>query len=225
MANLRSALANWLPAKRKRRRSMKPFGLLVHTSGRGVVARAERERVPPGALALAWYRRKSGVHYFVDYDGTITQMLEDDRRGAHVGVSLLQRASYLSGRWLLSKKISREAFMFWKARWPRYKSPQHLYPTSSPNSCYIGVEMVPLAERDEDTRLWFTEAQHEAVRDLALDLAERHQWPEGWMETPRLVGHEDISAFTRWDGKGGWDPGAMRLKPRFDWGRVTRSGC
>lgn len=219
MGLLRSPLANWKPAKRKRWRRMKPWGLLVHTSGRGIVERAEKRRLPPMVLALEWYRRKSGVHYVIDYDGTIFQMLEDDRRGAHVGISLLERASYLSGRWIISKKIARKSVLFWKNRWPEHESPQHLYPTASPNDCYVGVEMIPLPERRENG-LWFTDEQHEAVRSLALDLVVRHDWPLGWMETPRLVGHEDIDAFARWDGEGGWDPGAMRLKPRFDWKRI-----
>jgi len=214
----RSPLANWNPAKRKRWRRIKPWGLLIHTSGRGIVARAVKERVPAIVLALAWYRRKSGVHYLIGYDGTIYQMLEDDRRGAHVGVSALDRMRYLSGRWL--KRVKARAVELWRSRWKGYKSPQHLYPTKSPNSCYIGVEMVPLEEPDEDSGLWFTEAQHEAVAQLANDLAKRHGWPENWKETPRLVGHEDVSPLTRWDNQGGWDPGALRPRPRFSWAKI-----
>jgi len=194
---------------------------MFHTSGRGIVKRAERESVPPIVMALAWYRRKSGVHYVIGYDGTIYQMLEDDRRGAHVGVSLLDRASYLSGRWLRSKKIQSRVVALWRKRWSGYKSPQHLYPTRSPNSCYIGVEMIPLPHLSDDN-LWFTEEQHVAAAALARDIARRHGWPENWMNTPRLVGHEDISPLTRWDRNGGWDPGALRTTPRFSWAKITR---
>lgn len=200
---------------------MKPWGLMLHTSGRGIVARADRNRVPPIVLALTWYKLKSGVHYLIGYDGTIYQMLDDNRRGAHVGVSMLQRLSYLSGRWLRSKNLSTKAIALWLRRWPGYKSPQHLYPTRSPNSCYIGVEMIPLMEPDENTGLWFTPEQHCAARALADDIGQRQGWPEDWKETPRLVGHEDISAFTRWDKNGGWDPAGMRDTPRFDWSKIT----
>ena len=216
----RSPLANWAPAKRNRMRRMKPWGLLVHTSGRGIVARANKERVPAIVLALLWYQRKSGVHYVVGWDGTVHQMLEDDRRGAHVGVSLIDRSRYLSGRWLRNKVIKGRAVDLWRRRWKGYKSPQHLYPTQSPNSCYIGIEMVPLEEEDPETGLWFTDAQHAAVAALAEDLAERHDWPENWKETPRLLGHEDVSPLTRWDNQGGWDPGALRPRPRWSWARM-----
>ena len=155
----------------------------------------------------------------IDYNGNIFQMLDDDRRGAHVGISISERLSYLSGQWIISKKISFHARMLWKNRWPKHKSPQHLYPTTSPNACYIGVELIPLPERGENG-LWFTDMQHDAVKRLCEDLEGRHCWPDGWMETSRLVGHEDIDAFARWDEGGGWDPGAMRTRPRFDWGKV-----
>lgn len=221
MTPMISPIANQRPSKRPRFRRMKPWGFLVHTSGRGIIDRAERKRVSPISLALAWYRSKGSVHYVIDHDGTIFQMLDDDRRGAHVGISLRERLSYLSGRWIINKKIPFKARLLWKNRWPDFKSPQHLYPTKSPNACYIGVELLPLANEDvEPGGLWFTPAQHAAVRDLALDLAGRHGWPEGWMGTPRLVGHEDVDAFARWDGRGGWDPGAMRIRPRFSWDLV-----
>ena len=85
---MQSQLANWQPAKRQRARSTKPWGICFHTSGRGIIARAERQGVAPIVLALKWYRAKeqSGVHYVIDHDGTIYQMLADDRRGAHIGI-------------------------------------------------------------------------------------------------------------------------------------------
>lgn len=220
MTTNRCPFAIQSPARRKRWRTIEPWGLVVHTSGRGIVGRAEKQRVPPLALALAWYRRRGGVHYVIGYDGTIHQMLDDDRRGAHVGISLTERATFLSGRWLRKGALPPKAVALWQARWPAYKSPQHLYPTQSPNGCYLGVELVPLAERRRENGLWFTDAQHGAVRDLATDIEIRHRFPGNWRTTPRLVGHEDIDAFGRWDPGGGWDPGAMRQKPRFDWGRI-----
>lgn len=219
----RSPLAIWEPAHRVRRRRMQPWGLCVHTSGRGIVARAERAGRPVIDLALQWYRAKeqSGVHYVIDYDGTIYQMLEDTIYGAHVGISAAERLSYLLGRWRTTAPTL--GVELWSDRWPGYKSPQHLYPTRSPNGCYVGVELVPLAAGTAlPGGLWFTRAQHQAVAELARDLAERHDWPDGWERSPRLLGHEDIDAFARWDVQGGWDPGSMRPRPRFDW--VLASG-
>lgn len=222
---MRSAHAEWKPAARTRTKTMQPWGFLVHTSGRGIVARAQEQGVPAIDLALEWYRNKdrSGVHYVVGNDpgrdGTLYQMVEDNIYGAHVGISASERSAYLNGSWINHRDITEDAVAQWRRRWPGFKSPQHLYPTESPNACYVGIEMVPLPEA-RDNGLWFSTAQHEAVRILAHDLAQRHGWPDGWMDTPRLVGHEDVDAFARWDKRGGWDPGAMRASPRFDWGYV-----
>lgn len=224
MSKFRSILATFTPAKKRRRKMKTVWGVLYHTSGLGIVERAVRSHRKPIEVALEWYRGKSGVHYVIDYDGTIYQMLEDDRRGAHAGVSLTERMTFLTGRWLRKGKLSKRAIQLWRARWPGKKSPQHLYPTSSPNSCYIGVEMLPL-RTPRANGLWFTEAQHDSARMLALDIGARHALPYGWMNTSRLVGHEDINAFTRWDKNGGWDPGAMRRKPRFSWRKVRVGSC
>jgi N-acetyl-anhydromuramyl-L-alanine amidase AmpD len=201
---------------------MKPWGLCVHTSGRGILSRALRDDMDPVDAALKWYRAstRSGVHYVVGWDGCLFQMLDDNKRGAHVGLSRKDRRAYLDGSWMWGK--SQRALTLWRNKWAR-KSPQHLYPAKSVNDCYIGIEMVPLpALRVGSDGLWFTPAQHEAVRHLACDLAHRHKWPKGWQFSPRLLGHEDVSSHGRWDNGGGWDPGALRTKPRFDWSAVRR---
>jgi hypothetical protein len=221
----RSGIANWAPASRARFRKMKPWGVALHTSGRGITKRAKRLGVPAISLALRWYRDydQSGVHYVIDHDGTIYQMLEDHVRGAHIGISRSERRAYLSGAWIreVAEKASVSSVVAWQTRWPRIPSPQHLYPTRSPNGCYVGVEMLPLSPEDVGPDgLWFTKAQHESAGALARDIAIRHSWPIGWERSPRLVGHEDIDAYARWDKGGGWDPGAMRANPRWDWDLV-----
>ena len=101
---------------------------------------------------------------------------------------------------------------------------------------YVHVECVPCVYyRDGDgplitdptvvpmrAGLRFTMAQHETVARLAWDIAQRHGWPrnERWRLNTRLLGHEDITPLSRHDGNGGWDPGALREKPYFDWNFV-----
>jgi N-acetyl-anhydromuramyl-L-alanine amidase AmpD len=181
---------------------------------------------------LNWYRKKGAVHYLIGPGGLIYQMLPDNKRGAHVGIGVLERRMYLNGRW--KRHVTAEALHLWQKRWPGFKSPQHLYPTRSPNSCYIGVEMIPLPCQ-RDNGLWFTDAQHVAVGELYADLDRRHGWysilPEMMaynLANTHLVGHEDIDARLspgegRWDNHGGWDPGALRARPRFDWQRVLNA--
>lgn len=206
-----------------RKRRIKPWGLVVHTSGRGIVRRARKAQADPFEFAVDYYRAQGGVHYCIGYDGQIVQMLLDNERGAHVGISRKERRHYLRGTWVgeLSKRLLRmhPGVVLWRSKWPGIDSPQHLYPTRSPNGCYVGVELVPLTTKYVNaTGLWFTEAQHRAVGWLGRDLAQRHKWPANWYRTGRLVGHEDIDAFARWDGRGGWDPGALRFPVRFNWG-------
>jgi hypothetical protein len=53
---------------------------------------------------------------------------------------------------------------------------------------------------------------------LLNEIAERRKLT---LSGPRLVGHEDVHPLRRWDVYGGWDPGALREKPRFHWDQVT----
>lgn len=179
-------------------------------------------------MALSYYAQSSGgTHYVIDYDGSIYQAADDDRRVGHVGVAADERRRYLSGAW--ERDFSAAAVARWRCRWPKHRSPQHLYPTRSPNSCYVGVEMLPLAAGErggfqvvfdgQETAMTmrYTSEQHLSAAKLAADLARRHCWPDGWHDGARLLGHEDIDAYGRWQRAGGWDPGAIRARPWVAW--------
>lgn len=205
-------------------------GLCVHTSGRGVVDRAAKERVPAIEVALAFYQRAEfSAHYVVDYDGALYQITADDRRVQHVGLEAEDRLAYLDGTWL--RRVSPAAAKLWRARWPFHRSPAHLYPSRAPNTDFVAVELLPLAKAEKGG-LWYTAAQHDAVGELAADLARRHRWPSYWLDgwsgrawasalLPSLVAHEDLSPLTRFDRQGGWDPGQLRAVPRLDWAAVV----
>ena len=210
----------WKPSKKIRWRRIKPFGLCVHTTGRGILAKAKRNGIEPIAQALKYYKNTGAVHFVVDYDGTVYQMLKTNRRGAHIGISKYERKQYLSGRWV--QEVSVGGLSHWLTRW-KEKSPQHLYPTKSPNACYIGVELLPLAYTNKEGH-WFTQEQHEAVALLYKKLALTYHWPL-CVEAPhkQFLGHEDVDAYARWQNSGAWDPGAMRKFPRFSWEKVNIS--
>lgn len=197
---------------------MHPYGLCVHTSGRGIVTRAKKKGVLPVDLALKWYRRKGSVHFLIDYDGTVYQMLDANRQGAHVGISKKERNAYLNGAW--ANEVPTNALLLWLQKWPKKKSPQHLYPSKSPNQCYVGVELLPM--QGSRGGMWFTDEQCTAVKELYNQLAAMYGWPLNPRKLPntRLLGHEDIDAFGRWQKSGGWDPGALRKFPRFSWDRI-----
>lgn len=202
------------------------FGLAVHCSGRGIVEQARKLGVDPIEHAIAYYRSaECSCHYVIGYDGTIVQITADDRRVPHVGVAADERQLYLSGRWMTDRRLASSAVARWHQYWATdsgygFSSPQHLFPSSAPNADYVGAELSPL-EKPRDNGLWYTDEQHQGVAELADDLRRRHGWPAWWTEgalpCPRLLGHEDLDAFGRWDAGGGWDPGALRAVPRFSW--------
>ena len=68
--------------------------------------------------------------------------------------------------------------------------------------------------------LKFTKAQHDTAAFLAVDIAERKGWPDGWWLTPRLGAHEFFTPISRHNTGGGWDPGITRAKPFFDFDYV-----
>jgi hypothetical protein len=232
---VRSPLAQQVPGglDPAQGRVRKPWGLCVHTTGSGVPTKAAKSGRKPIDVALEIYLKSQrgelhpyrwgGPTYVLDHDGTIYQIAPDEVMTAHCGGP--HRAAYLDGSWATVSGMA-ETVKHWRDVWPAYKSPQHLYPTRSPNECYIGLEMIPLLPGQGEPMaqgLRFTKAQHDAVIRLARDLAKRHAWPAPWARTSRLVGHEDVQPLERHDRFGGWDPGWLRGQPYFDFNYVRDS--
>lgn len=216
-----SALATYVKPRKRRWRKMRPvYGVCVHTTGRGLVKAAIASDRTPMDMAVNYYSRTAGPHFVIDYSGNIAQIQDDCLRGAHIGVSRSERRLYLSNAW--RRDFPDAAVLRWRSKWPMAKSPQHLFPGKRPNDNYIGVELIPLMVSAANMLgMWFTDEQHEAVALLCKDIAIRHRFPRGWQYTSRLVGHEDVDAYGRWDKSGnGWDPGALRDIPRLDWASI-----
>lgn len=205
-----------------------PWGVCLHTTGRGVVTLAARKGRRPIDVALDVYRASQrkrtagGAHYVIDHDGGIHQLAPDDRNIAHCG-SGGARDLYRTPRgadptW--HKRVSLPTVKHWLARWgDRYNDPFDLFPSTSPNADYIGIEMVAVGSgfgAPAGPGLLFTAAQHVAAARLCADIARRHGFPGDWHRSSRLVGHEDVQPAVRHDKLGGWDPGVRRDRPYFD---------
>lgn len=217
-------------------RVREPWGFLLHTTGGGVTAKAKKEHRSPIATALAIYIASQngsngylwgGPAYVCDHGGLLYQVAPDEAYMNHAGGP--HRDQYLDGTWIhgVSKeghRISDQAVAEWRKRWPNRRNPYSLFPSTSPNADYVGLEMIPIGDGfgGEPMRpgLRFTLAQHEAAIALGRDLGNRHGWPAGWAMGSRLVGHEDVDPIERSDAHGGWDPGAMRPDPFFDFDYV-----
>lgn len=182
-----------------------PWGLCIHQTGRGIVERAKQSGADPLSFALSFYAGSPAfAHYLIGWKGETFQIALDNERAPHAGISRRERKLYRSGAW--KKKVSPAALDLWQRRWP-FQDPTELYPTTSPNDSYLGVELLPLADRT------FTDAQYRALVALWRDIEDRHGID--LLDDGRLVGHEDIEPLSRWNKGGGWDPGALRRKPRF----------
>lgn len=204
------------------------WGVLLHTTGRGIVAQAKAEKRRPIDVALDWYIESQngsngyfwgGPHYVIDHDGKRYQIAPDEALTAHAGGG--NREAYMSGHW--EAKCSGITLARWRTRWSTYRHPYQLFPSKSPNHDYVGIEMIPIGSgfgAPMQPGLLFTKEQHDSAAQLAADIGQRHGFAGGWQHTSRLVGHEDVDILERMDSHGGWDPGYLRSAPYFDFAYV-----
>jgi hypothetical protein len=221
-------------------------GLVVHTTGGGLPGKAVARGLYPTVLGVEHYGRSHGCHYLCGWrglDGDLLQ-LADDREQAHgVGVraddpASNQWTSVRRGRGAWERDLPIDLVVRWRRRWPEWANPLDLLPgTETANAAYLHLELIPCvfhgarelvtAAEPMAPGLRFTRAQHDAVAGLARDIADRKGWHQvgaaaPWWRTPRLLGHEDLTPLSRHDRAGGWDPGALRPQPYFDWGYVLQ---
>jgi hypothetical protein len=222
----------------------KEYGLVVHTTGGGLPAKARARGLYPTVLGVEVYNRSHGCHYLCGWrglDGELLQLADDREQANGVGVRASEPESnqWLSvqrgpGAW--ARDLPVDIGVRWRRRWPGWSNPLDLLPgTETANAPYLHLELIPCVfHEDGELReavapmrpgLRFTRAQHDAVAALARDVADRKGWhvvgaAPPWWRTPRLLGHEDLTPLSRHDRSGGWDPGALRPLPYFDWGYV-----
>lgn len=204
---------------------LKPYGLLVHTTGDGI----PRKIINPntgltdvfdavGATVDTYTGMQEGPHYAIVPDGTLIKFRAPDTVAWHAATDAAQRRNFLDGSWEKDlNRIPSDVINWWKMRWPGVKSPQHLFPGPKPNGAYVGVELVPCGHYQRATFVpslgtpatpkgRYTAQQYAQLALLALALADAYAWPPGWEATGRLAGHEDVNPYTR----PGWDPGAYK---------------
>lgn len=199
-----------------------PWGILVHSTGDGIpkiVVDSGKDAVQVTCDVYQGMADRDGVgpHYAIVPDGRIIEFRAPNETAYHAATSASEREAFLNGSWATSNKLDQALVQWWKLRWPKYKSPQHLYPSKSPNGSYIGVELVPCGTYSANS--WqpvlampatpkgrYTARQYQALALLGSHLAGAYSWPDSWWETPRLAGHCDVNLFSR----PGWDPGAYR---------------
>lgn len=203
-------------------RRQRVVGLAVHTTGSGVLDHADDAHEDP----IAWTVRYYGgapfhPHYVGGWRGELVAVCDEDAIAYHVGLDAdrgdvaLLRAG---GGW--DTRIPRADL--WRAAWAPLgvRAPADLMTYGgrvSANAFFLGLELIPLRPAARAGGLWFSPEQHELVARLAADVFARYALAPS---RRALLGHEDLNPLDRWDAGGGWDPGARRERPRFDWQAV-----
>lgn len=235
------AAKQWNAGDRPKEWQGREYGLIVHTTGGGLPAKARAKDKYPTVLGASVYHASHGCHYLCGWrglDGDLLQLADDREQAQGVGVRADdpehdQWRSVKRGRGAWERDIPGDLVARWRRRWPGWANPLDLLPgTEMANAPYLHLEMIPcvfaegheLVTAVEPMRagLRFTQAQHDAAVALACDVADRKGWHDAaalapWWRTPRLLGHEDLTPLSRHDKHGGWDPGALRPAPYFDW--------
>lgn len=173
-----------------------PLGICLHTTGVGVLARAEREHTTPMEAALKVYTTimTASPHFVIGHDGDIVQVCSTDLVAWHAGHTARERVLYHSPKAMVVRPWWKE----WLAR-NMASSPLRIADPAVDHSgnCCIGIELIP---RHDKT---FTCAQYDALRSekVAID-GECGIWQ-----------HSDFCPETRTNKRGeSWD-----LPADFDW--------
>ena len=214
LAPLRTRLTVDGKPKKCRTQTRKWFGVLIHTTGGGIAKLARLKGRTVEAVTRSVYGNvgMTFAHRVVMPEGWILRCAEDSIIAPHCGVKAWQRAALLDGTW--RAHVSDEGERLWDARWPGVKSPQHLFPTASGNDAYLGIETVQGETTDKETASRFTMAQYRATAAQIVAWERTHGFVA---EGRRLVTHEDLQPFERWDAHGGWDPGWLRIPATYNW--------
>ncbi len=194
----------------RRRTIATPYGVCAHTTGGGIVQKALDLGADPFLHILKYYSKPGNnfPHAVVARDGRLG-IVADERVQAW-GAKVEHREEYQRG-W--ADGASPVAHL-WRAAWPGVANPLSLVP-SYPNNDLLHVEL-EAGER-------YTDAQYAALAAWVADVWRRYELPDlaTARAAGRLLGHEDVDPIARSDRGGGWDPGAVRAEPRFDWGRLA----
>lgn len=225
-----------------KRRGGGPVGVMIHTTGVGIVDRAVKYGAEPFSYALGRYQDvlRYWAHGLIGWDGDLGIISDAEDRVPHCGMDKTEYQLLKSGEWKLpvncpdGTTAAQWASLVrrWERRWGKWDGPLVLSDGRRPNDAYVGIEMLAGARKcvpNERLAGWFTFEQYEKLAKVIFHLSKKHDWniypwlqqtwhPEGG--ACPVVGHEDMNPLTRVKGPGGWDPGMLRATPRFDEARL-----
>jgi len=210
-----SPLAILLPQRDVRNQELPATSVVMHITGRATYLNAERRRKHPLIhLGDSFGKEDSSfAHYSVDPWGQIGCTAPERER------PWAQGWGAFGGRRGLKQKLASGALevpAWWLEYWGTFDdcmSPLDLLIdplADSPNDRSVAIEFIQYGNQ-----FLLTEAQYAAGYSLLHDICFRN----GILcEPPYIRGHEDTDPWGRGTKDGGWDPGARRVAPRFNWG-------
>jgi hypothetical protein len=201
-------------------------GILIHTTGSGLVQKAKKLKKDPNDYAIEYYKTSYAYpHYLIDWKGNVYNYCAELKFAAHAKWTSEEKKLYNTADWLRYcekdgklQEVNPKIYQSWIDRWGmkrglEFTSPKDILKLiggKSPNSSFIGIELL-------DSKP-FTNEQHVALANLIKEIFARHEFldvkdilpntlPQAW-----LCGHEDVSPIRRFsvlkNGRGfGWDPG------------------
>ena len=190
-------------------RSAPVQGVIVHTTGGGILSRFAREGAAKGDAspfdtAVRVYTRimSASGHYVIGQGGEVTQVVPEDVVAHHVGSA--KSRPYLTGdTWHAARLADRYAW--WHERWPGLASPRdlaggHMWDGGSCNGVTLGIEVVPPLEGAG--KPW-SRACWASLAEVIADATHRHSVP---LERDRIVTHSDAHPLSRTTPRGQpWD--------------------
>jgi len=176
--------------------------IVGHITGLATWRNAERNKQHPLArlrdILFCNPKNESCSTYAIDPWGEIWQYCRESQRPWAQGLNVSSAAAKVPPRW-------------WLEEWADFglEHPLGLVGGRDPNINSISIEVVQWGGQYCPTR-----TQYLACSRLIADCCERH---ELLCDPLHVIGHEDVNPWARGDAGGGWDPGARRGKPRWDW--------
>lgn len=224
--------------KLRKRKLEDVVGVVVHTTGRGIVGKAVKKKKDPFQYALDYYCGPKAYtsHYLMGWDGSVVGIVPEDERAYHAGVSTTRKNLYKAGldtwtRWLKplnAKKppnkgdiVDRDGSMVlygrpfggyaqWKRRWAGVTdNPRDIM--KDPNGQSIGLDLLPAPKDKGGVHPGgFTDDQQAALPLFLSDCRRRYG------RKLILVGHSDVDPITRTNSNGSWDPMCIGQWEVFD---------
>jgi hypothetical protein len=216
-----SPLATLVKRSRDVRDQKLPAIIIVdHITGRATWNNAEKYKQDP-LTRLDNYFTKDGkpfAHYCIGPWGRIVQIAYERERpwaqGLSYGQALQPAPSFWKDYWGVQRGLLSVVHLMGELHRAYGDDPNGNF--HSPNDRSIAIEHVQYGNGFKLTGM-----QYRMSHMLHLDIAMRHGMDMAgvldWRHRLQVLGHEDVNPWERGTKAGGWDPGALRAKPRFCW--------